>query len=202
MPYCPRCGSKKVILNGHYHKGKPQFLCSACRKFFYENAAKGYPPTAIPFPIISYLLYFHKRIPTFSNTRKFRKFVNQWLKCLDIRETDVSRHTITHWIKHYTENLESIISFHEAQDYCRQLLLKKIRDLPKADILRGSIPHTQALALLEKTFGKSFCLDLNQKDQEFFQELCDLTSKYPVYCSQLLEEKITGGEQTLSQMRL
>ena len=194
---CPHCTSQKVILNGHYHKGKPQFFCTRCRKYFYENPAKGYPPTNIPFPVIAYLLYFRKKIPEFSNMRTFRKFVSQWLKCLGLRDTDIQRHTINHWIKNYKKNLESIISFNESREYCKNILTKKIKDVPKEVLLRQSVPHTEVLRLLEETYGKSFCVDLSRRDKEFFTEFCGIISKFPVYCSKLLDKNSMGRERRL-----
>jgi len=183
---CPHCSSQKVILNGHYYKEKPQFFCTSCQKYFYENSAKGYPPTTIPFPVIAYLLYFRKKIPEFSNMRIFRKFVSQWLQCLGLRDTEIQRHTINHWIKNYEKNFESIISFHEARDLFNQIRTRKVKTVSKEALLRQSIPHTEVLKLLEKTYGKLFCVNLSRRDREFFVEFCDIISKFPAYCPKLL----------------
>ena len=185
---CPYCNNQKVILNGHYHNGRPQFFCKTCHKYFYENSSKGYPPTKIPFPVVSYFLYFRKKIPGFSNMRNFRNFVSQWLKCLGIRDTDVQRHTINHWIKNYEKNFESIISFQEARNYCKNILSDKVKEIPKKALLRKSVPHTDVLQILEKTYGRSFCVNLNRRDEEFFIELCGIISKFPVYCPKLLDK--------------
>ena len=76
---CPNCFSEIVVKNGHHYGGKLQFLCRSCNKHFTSDSAKGYPPTKIPFPIIAYLLYFRRRVPGFSDMRKYRRFVNYWL---------------------------------------------------------------------------------------------------------------------------
>ena len=39
MPTCPRCGSNRVIKNGHIHNGKAKFACKDCRRQFVENPA-------------------------------------------------------------------------------------------------------------------------------------------------------------------
>ncbi len=39
MPSCPRCGSNRVIRNGHIHNGKAKFACKDCRRQFVENPA-------------------------------------------------------------------------------------------------------------------------------------------------------------------
>jgi len=164
---------------------------------FSEDVAKGYPISKIPFPIIAYLLYFRKKVPDLSNMRKFRKFVNQWLSCLRIKEKDISRQTIHHWIKNYEKNFESIISFQEAKSYCKNILAKKVKDVPKEVLLRQSVPHTEVLKLLEETYGKLFCVDLSRRDGEFFVEFCDIIAKFPVYCSKLLDKNLMGRETHL-----
>jgi len=194
---CPICHSGKIVRNGRHHQGKTQFLCNNCHKFFYEDPAKGYPPTRIPFPVIAYLLYLRKNVPTFSNMRKFRKFASQWLKILKLRDTDISWYTINHWIKNYERDFESIISFIEARDFCKSLLSEVTAEIPKEVILSISVPHTEVLKLLEETYGKSFCVDLSRKDREFFIELCDIIAKFPVYCSKLLDKNLMGRERRL-----
>ncbi len=37
MPNCSRCGSSRVIKNGHIHNGKAKFACKVCRWQFVEN---------------------------------------------------------------------------------------------------------------------------------------------------------------------
>ena len=37
MPVCPRCGSDRVIKNGHIHNGTAKFACKACQRQFVEN---------------------------------------------------------------------------------------------------------------------------------------------------------------------
>jgi len=189
---CLRCTSQKVVLNGHYHKGMPQFFCTNCHKYFYENSAKGYPPTAVPFPIIAYFLYFRKRIPAFSNMREFRRFVSQWLKCLGIRDTDIDRHTIRHWIKNYERDLEKIISFQEARDYVHNILSEKLKKVPKEIIKEKTHPYKQTLHFLEQTLGRRFCVELARNDPDFFSELTDIASKYKVYCIRVSEEEQFG----------
>ena len=187
--HCPHCTSKNIVQNGHPHRGKLQFLCNTCHKYFSEDTAKGYPPTNIPFPIIAYLLYFHKKVPELSSMRKFRRFVCQWLECLDVRKGDVSRQIIHHWIKNYEKDFESIISFREARDYCKSILSEIAKEIPNEVILSKSVPHTEVLRLLEETFGRTFCIELSRRDGEFFTELCDIISKFPVYRWKLLDNE-------------
>jgi hypothetical protein len=194
---CPHCSSYKVVRNGHHYGGKLQFLCRSCNLHFSEDVARGYPTSKIPYPVIAYLLYFRKKIPAFSNMKEFRRFVSQLLNCLGIKEKDISRQTIHHWIKNYEKNFESIISFQEAKNYCKNILTKKVKEVPKEVLLRQSVPHTEVLKLLEETYGRSFCVDLSRKDREFFVELCDIIAKFPVYCSKLLDKNLMGRETRL-----
>jgi insertion element IS1 protein InsB len=39
MPACPRCGSSRVIKNGHIHNGKAKFACKECGRQFVEHPA-------------------------------------------------------------------------------------------------------------------------------------------------------------------
>ncbi len=186
---CPHCTSYKIKLNGHYHNGKPQYFCHNCHKYFYENSAKGYPPTAIPYLVIAYLLYFRKRVPEFSNMRQFRGFASHWLNCLGIRKGEVSRQIIHHWIKNYESGLDKVISFEEARDYCHKILSEKLKPIPKETLRAKVIPHTIVLRVLEENLGRSFCVNLAHRDRVFFDELCDLVSKYPLYCQHLMKDE-------------
>ena len=184
---CPHCKSQKIVLNGHYHKKNPQFFCKNCYKYFYENSAKGYPPTKIPFPFIAYLLYFRRRVPEFSNMRKFRKFVNHWLQYLKISEEEISRHTINHWIKNYESFLDKVINFSEARDFCKQRLSEVLPPV------RKTIPYGRTLKILERKFGKTYCVNLIRDDPEFFQELVNIVSKHGVFDWEFLEAGFGGG---------
>ena len=186
---CPHCSSQNIVRNGHHYGGKLHFLCNTCHKHFTEDVLKGYPVSKIPYPLIGYFLYFRKKIPEFSNMRIFRKFVSQWLECLGIRTKDISRQTIHHWINQYDRDLEIILSFQEARDYTKQLLAKQIREIPQEIIHRETIPHTDALQIVQEIFGREFCVNLLRKDKIFFNELCDIISKYRVYCWNLLAKK-------------
>ncbi|UCD14085.1 MAG: TFIIB-type zinc ribbon-containing protein [Thermoplasmatales archaeon] len=182
---CPYCTRDKVVKNEHHHKGKLQFFCTACHKYFYEDSAKGYPPTSIPFPIIAYLLYFRRKIPEFSNMRKFREFVNHWLQYLNINDRDVSRQTIHHWIKHYEKDFDRIITFSEARDFCDQLLSQITKTLPI--LSQKPVSYWRALKILENKFGKTYCIDLIRKDEIFFKEFCNIINKHDVFCWEFLD---------------
>ena len=184
--YCPNCKSNDIVINGHYHNGKPQFFCKKCYKYFYENSLKGYPPTAIPFPIIAYFLYFRRKVPEFSNMRKFRKFVDFWLKNLKIKDKEASRHIINHWIKNYDSYLDNVITFSESRDYVRQHVSKVLSPVKP-------ISYGRALVVLENKFGKAFCINLARSDPVFFRELCDSVSKYGVFGWEFLEAGFGGG---------
>ena len=166
---CPYCTSTKVVKNGHHHKCKLQFFCTACHKYFYEDPAKGYPPTSIPFPVISYLLYFRRKVPEFSNMRKYRRFVNHWLQYLQVSDHDVSRQTIHHWIHQFDHLLDTVITFDEARDYCQHHL----KQLAKVRPPQKPIPYRRALEVLEHKFGKTIVIQLIKKDEDFFKEFCD-----------------------------
>ncbi|MCK5260778.1 MAG: TFIIB-type zinc ribbon-containing protein [Thermoplasmatales archaeon] len=187
---CPHCLSHRVVRNGHPHGDKLQFFCHSCDKYFSEDAAKGYPPTNIPYPVIAYLLYFRKRVPEFSNMREFRRFVSQWLNCLGIKKGEVSRQIIHHWIKNYEPDLERIISFEEARDYCRRILSRIVKDIPETVKKDKTIPHTHVLKIIEDIFGRDYSQDLIRRDRVFFDELCELVSKYNVYCYKSVDERL------------
>jgi len=187
--FCPHCSSQKVVLNGHYHKEKPQLFCTDCHKYFYENSARGYPPTKIPFPVIAYLLYSHQKVPEFSNMRKFRKFVNHWLQHLNISDQDISRHIIRYWIKNYEQYLDRVITFQEARDYCDRRLSKLAKSLPE----HKPIPYGRALKILEHKFGKAYCVKLIRTDETFFKELVNIISKHGVFSWEMNDLKLLSG---------
>jgi len=184
--FCPNCNSKDIVINGHYHNGKPQFLCKKCHKYFYENSLRGYPPTAIPFPVIAYLLYFHRKVPEFSNMRKFRKFVDFWLKYLKFKDEAVSRHIINYWIKNYDSYLDNVIPFSEASYFVKQRISKVLPPVKP-------IPYRRALIVLERKFGKAYCVGLVRSDPVFFQELVDIVSQYGVFGWEFFEGFRGGG---------
>lgn len=194
---CPYCSSFRVIRNGHPHSKKLEFFCKNCHKYFYENTAKGYPPTSIPFPIIAYFLYFHKKIPEFSNMREFRRFVNHWLIFLGIEKGDISRQIIHHWIKNYEPGLDKIISFEEARDFCHNILSEKLKPIPQDIIQARSVSHKAALRVLKDKLGQQQCFDLIRREKELFKELCEITSKYEVYCWKHLNKEELGRSKRL-----
>jgi len=185
---CPNCKSKNIVRNGRHHQGKIQFFCTTCRKYFYEDVVRGYPPTTIPFPVISYLLYFRRKIPEFSNMRKFRKFADYWLKYLKITDQEFTRQTAHYWIRNYEKYLDVVISFSEAREYCK-LRLKKALPPPA----QKPIPYGRSLKILERKFGKKFCVNLVRKNPVFFQELVEIVSKHGVFGWEFLETGFGGG---------
>jgi hypothetical protein len=183
---CPHCKDSDIIKNGHPSNEKLQFFCKSCKKYFSEDTLKGYPPTNIPFPLIAYLLYFRRKIPEFSNMRKFRKFVAFWLKYLNISESDISRHTINYWINNYDSYLDSIITFSECRDFVRHRVSKVFPPV------RKPLPYGSALKVLENKFGKTYCVGLVRSDPVFFQELVDIVSQYGVFGWEFLEDGFGG----------
>ncbi len=188
LHFCPHCHSSKIVKNGYHHHGKLQFFCNSCRKYFYEDSAKGYPPTSIPFPVITYVLYFRRRVPEFSNMRKYRKFVNYWLQYLKVSDQEVSRQTIHHWIKNYDKFLDKVISFSESRDFVRQRV-SEVLPVP----IRKPIPYRRTLKVLEKKFGKAYCIGLVRHNPVFFQDLVDIVSKHGVFIWEFLENEFGGG---------
>ena len=188
LHFCPNCHSHKIVKNGHHYGGKLQFLCKDCHRHFSVDVAKGYPISKIPFPIIAYLLYFRRKIPEFSNLRKFRKFANHWLIYLKASKQEVSRQTVHHWISNYDKFLDKVISFPEASDFCKQRLSKV---LPPP--VRKPIPYGRALKILERKFGKTYCVSLIRSDPVFFQELVDIVSRHGVFDWEFLESSFGGG---------
>jgi len=186
--FCPNCNSKNLIRNGHPHNGKLEFFCKSCNKYFTIDSLKGYPPTNIPFPVIAYLLYFRKKTPEFSNMRKYRKFVNHWLKYLKVSDQEVSRQTIHHWIKNFDNLLDNVITFLEASDFCKSRLNQLIKVRPPQKV----IPYRRTLKILERKFGKTNLLHLIKKDEAFFKELVELVSKHGVFGWEFIESDFGG----------
>jgi hypothetical protein len=195
LHFCPNCNSRKIVKNGHHHQNKIQFYCPSCKKYFYLDSVKGYPPTTIPFPVIAYLLYFRRKIPEFSNMRKYRKFVIFWLNHLRISSEGISRQTIHYWINNYDSYLDNVITFSECRDFVRQRVSKVIPPV------RKPLSYGSALKVLEKKFGKVYCVGLVRSDPVFFQELVDIVSLYGLFYSEFLEDGFGGvsiGYRSLS----
>lgn len=186
---CPYCYSQQIVRNGHPHSKKLEFFCKNCHKYSYEDTAKNYPPTNVPFPVIAYCLYFRKKIPAFSNMREYRTFVNQWLRCLGIKKEEISRQIIHHWIKNYEPLLDRVISFEEARDYCHQILQENLKGISKDVIKAKTHPYKKAIFSLEQFLGRDFCVSLARSDPVFFHELTSIVSKYPVYCKASVEDE-------------
>jgi hypothetical protein len=193
--FCPHCSSNKFIKNGHPHGGKHEFICKSCNRYFTEDSLKSYPPTNIPFPLIAYLLYFRRKVPEFSNMRKYRKFVIFWLNQLRISSEGVSRQTIHYWINNYDSYLDNVITFSESRDFVRQRVSKVLPPV------RKPLSYGSALKVLEKKFGKIYCFGLIRSDPVFFQELVDVVSHYGVFGWEFLEDGFGGvsvGYRSLS----
>jgi len=175
--YCPHCNSDKLVRNGHPHGAKHEFFCKSCNRYFTEDSLKGYPPSNIPFPVIAYFLYFRRKVPGFSDMRKFRKFVNHWLFYLDVYDKEVSRQTAHHWISNYSHFLDRVITFQESRDFVKDLLVKK--DKLKPAVVRVS--YTESLKILEEKFGRAYVVDLIRSDPGFLKEFCNVISRHLVY---------------------
>jgi hypothetical protein len=187
--FCSNCNSKKIVKNGHHHQGKLQFYCLTCNKYFYKDSAKGYPPTSIPFPVIAYLLYFRRKVPEFSNMRRYRNFVNHWLKYLKINEENVSRQTVHHWLKNYEKYLNKVINFEESRGFVRVRISKLYGRISPVE----QFSYKYSLKILEGKFGKDYCFRLVRSDPVFFQELCDVISRFGVFGWEFLEG-FRGGD--------
>jgi hypothetical protein len=154
-----------------------QYFCNSCHKYFSEDSLKKYPPTNIPFPVIAYLLYYRRKVPSFSNMRSFRRFVNYWLKYLRVSKVDVSRQTVHHWIKNFDPLLDVVISFDEASVFCHDLL----RDLEKVRPSFVPISYGRSLRILEDKFGKDFLFRLLKQDEVFFKDFVSVVGKSGVF---------------------
>ena len=197
LHYCPHCSSQKIVKNGHHYGEKLQFLCKTCNKHFTAEVAKGYPVSKIPFPIISYLLYYRRKLPEFSNMRKYRRFVNHWLRYLEVNNQDVSRQTIHHWIKEFDRLLDRVITFDESRDFCQN----RIKQLAKARPPQKTIPYQRALKVMVRKFGRNAVVQLIKKDEIFFKELVDVISRHGVFGWEFLEdsyERRSGSQQPLA----
>jgi len=185
---CPYCKSHQIIQDRHPRIGKIQYFCKTCKKYFSEDSLKGYPPSNVPFPVIAYLLYFRRRIPEFSNMRRFRPFVNYLLKYLKINKKDVSRQTVHHWIHNFDKYLDSIISFDEAKVFCHHRLEEISKVSPPVKV----IPYRTALEIIERKYGKKTVIVLIKKDPVIFQELVEIVSKHGVFGWEFLEAGFGG----------
>jgi hypothetical protein len=186
---CPHCKSLKIVKNGHPNNEKLQFYCRSCNKYFSEDTLNGYPPTNIPFPFIAYFLYFHRKVPEFSNMRKFRKFVTYWLKYLKIKDKEVSRHIINYWLKNYEKYLDRVITFEESRGFVRVRISKLYGRISPVE----QFSYKYSLKILEGKFGKDYCFRLVRSDPVFFQELCDVISRFGVFSWEFLEGFHGGG---------
>ncbi len=197
LHFCPHCHSKKIVKNGHHYGGKLQFLCNSCHKHFTEEVAKGYPTTKIPFPVISYLLYFRRKLPEFSNMRKYRRFVNHWLRYLQVNNQDISRQTIHHWNNEFDHLLDRVITFEESRDYCKN----RIKQLAKARPPQQTIPYQRALEVMVRKFGRAAVVRLIKTDEIFFKELVNVISRHGVFNWEFLEgnyERRSGSQRPLA----
>jgi hypothetical protein len=186
---CPNCFSELVVKNGHHYGGKLQFLCRSCNKHFTAETALGYPPTNISYPVIAYLLYFRRRVPDFSDMRKYRRFVNYWLVYLRFSKGEVSRQTVHHWIKNFDSLLDSVISFDESKKFVHSRLDELVGMRPSAK----SVFYSDSLRFLERKFGKKFLFDLLKSDEVFFRELVDVVGKHGVFCWEFDDKKGVNG---------
>lgn len=186
---CPHCFSEIIVKNGHHHGGKLQFLCRSCNKHFTEETALGYPSTNIPFPAIAYLLYFRRKVPSFSNMRNYRRFVNYWLVYLRVSKSDVSRQTIHHWIKNFDPLLDSVVSFDDSKKYVHSRLEQLTGMRPSARV----VSYSCSLRFLEGKFGKKFLVPLLKSDEAFFRELVNVVGKHGVFCWEFDDKKDVYG---------
>ena len=123
--FCPHCGSNKLIKNGHPHGGKHEYICKSCKRYFTKDSLKSYPPTNIPFPVIAYLLYFRRKVPELSNMRKYRPFVNYWLKYLEFYDHDISRQSIHHWFNNFDKLDTFLGKLKQKEDDFMKILRRK-----------------------------------------------------------------------------
>jgi len=179
--YCRYCNSNQVVQSRHPLEGKIQYFCKSCGKYFTKDSLKGYPSTNIPFPVIAYCLYFRRTIPSFSNMREYRTFVNDLLSQLQVTKGDVSRQTMHHWITKFDPLLDNVITFAEAREYVHSRL-KKTRPV-------SPIPYRRVLKLLEKKLGRSRLLQWIHDDEPYFHELAFIISRTTV----LAPRKPGGG---------
>lgn len=187
--FCPHCRSNKFIKNGHPHNDKLQYFCKSCKRYFSEDSLKGYPPTNIPFPVIAYLLYFHLKVPEFSNMRKYRPFVNYWLKYLQFYDRDFSRQSIHHWIKNFNPLLDKVTTFNDARKFCQN----RIKELSKVRPPKKAITYHSALQFLTHKLGKNRIILLIRRDEIFFGEFVDIVSKHGVFGWEFSESEFGGG---------
>lgn len=193
--HCPHCNSVDLIQSRHPKIGKIQFFCKSCGKYFSEDALKGYPHSNVPFPVIAYLLYFRRKVPDFSNTRKFRKFVNYWLSYLKVYDKEVSRQTLHHWFNNFDQFLDNVITFSEAQVFVKKRL-ERVRPVPS----QVPIPYGRALKILERKYGKVYLVRLIKSDEEFFKELVGIVSKHGVFSWEVFEADLkrrSGSQNAL-----
>jgi hypothetical protein len=184
---CPHCTSGRIVRNGHPHSDKLQYYCTSCGRYFSEDALRGFPPTNIPFPVIAYLLFYRRRTPEFSNMRRFRVFVNHWLRLLGISETGVSRQTIHHWINNFDKLLDDVITFSEAREFIEGYT-------EKIPVYSVAFSHSEALGVLSSKFGREYVVGLIRSDPVFLNDFCRSIGKFGVFSWELgLSSHRRGG---------
>lgn len=119
-------------------------------------------------------LTMHKKSPQFKDMRKLRKFVNQLFDRLDMKDTNISRHTIRYWIENYEPKLESYILF---KDVCRYVSKRdkicKIarKNKPNLKTLpRGS--HLEGLKEFCEAYGKEHVLKMIRSNNDAVYGIC------------------------------
>ena len=187
--FCPHCGSNKLIKNGHPHGGKHEYICKSCKRYFTKDSLKSYPLTNIPFPVIAYLLYFRRKVPELSNMRKYRPFVNYWLKYLEFYDHDISRQSIHHWFNNFDSLLDKIITFNDARNFCQN----RIKELSKVRPPKKAIPYQSTLQILTHKLGKKRVILLIRQDETFFREFVEIVSKHGVFGWEFLDVGFGGG---------
>ena len=185
---CPHCTSDRIVQDRHPLKGKIQYYCKTCNRYFSQDTLKGFPPTNIPFPIIAYLLYYRRHTPDFSNMRRFRVFVNHWLKLLGISRVGVSRQTIHHWIDNFDRLLDDVITFNEAKEFIEGYTEK----IPFYSVV---FSYSEALGVLKKKFGYEYVVGLIRSDPLFLSDFCRSVGKFGVFSWDIGEKLSSHGRR-------
>jgi hypothetical protein len=131
-------------------------------------------------------LYYRRRTPEFSNMRRFRVFVNHWLRILNISKTGVSRQTIHHWINNFDKLLDDVITFAEAQDFINRYTEK----IPAYSVV---FTHSEALGVLSNKFGREYVVGLIRSDPVFLNDFCRSIGKFGVFSWEFKLSSHRGG---------
>jgi transposase-like protein len=205
---CPYCKNNKIVKYGKTKNKLQRWQCKSCKKTFIEKTYKGYPPTSYPFEFIALFLYFNGH-SSLGKKRRFikKKYLNNYLKIMNLGFTDIPKQTIHDWIRKYESNYEDIVSTEEALLFFRKNVKKiPVKECPKRELskieklfvieprdkndepyyINVEIPtHLEILEFLQNRLGKEIMKNIyiNRTDEDLYNMyfILNFGSKKQIY---------------------